>query len=169
MQPTPMKQQNLNLMNRKKDTDWRRVTQRKENYENQMGKWVWFIFYYSFHLLNLELSATNLWGCRFWGEPPKWVSVEKHDARTLHMISSCFADLFQNSLQIIQSVPVVFLHPVALFDSCQILMYCVLLPSWSCKNIGQGQATNQSLLGCVFCGWLIIHCCSPWPILVFYN
>jgi hypothetical protein len=93
MQPTPMKQQNLNLMNRKKDTDWRRVTQRKENYESQMGKWVWFVFYYSFHLLNLELSATNPLGCKFWGEPPRWVSVEKQDARTLHMISSCFADL----------------------------------------------------------------------------
>lgn len=44
-------------------------------------------------LLNLELSATNPLGCKFWGEPPRWVSVEKQDARTLHMISSCFADL----------------------------------------------------------------------------
>jgi len=94
-----------------------------------------------------------------------WKTGCSHPAHDFFLL--CWS--FQNSLQIIQSVPVVFPHPVALFDSCRILMYCVLLSSWSCKNIGQVQAINQSLRGCVFCGWLIIHCCSPWPILVFYN
>jgi hypothetical protein len=46
---------------REEQRDRRRVTGKKNYYKNQMGKWTVRFF----HLLRLEWSSANLWGCKF--------------------------------------------------------------------------------------------------------
>ncbi len=114
------------------------VTGKKDYYKNQMGKWT--VCFYSFHLLSLEWSSANLWGCKFWGEPPitpfTWIS--------------CPADLCNLFSQFMFCILPPSLTPATSSYRC-----LLLLPRWSFKKIGC-QATISLYLGwCFRIGWSV--------------
>ncbi len=142
MQPTPMKQ-NLEWQ-REEQRDWRRVTGKKDYYKNQMGKWT--VCFYSFHLLSLEWSSANLWGCKFWGEPPitpfTWIS--------------CTADLCNLFSQFMFCILPPPLTPAR-------FSFCLLLPPrWSFKKIGFKLPSVSTWVGVL---GLSDQLLSPWPTL----